>query len=171
MSVQIVTLKPGKLTNSLIDRVQKLIQKVSGSPWTHSQMVIDGVMYESTWPKFKKTKNYIPHSSENCIVQNFKTQWAEKEKGAAIAWWEYRIKTKTGYGLIKLFIMLALAKTKPFWIKIGWTPMSIDKIWGDFCSAAVDSACKFAGRDLLQGNEEFTAPGDIIKSDLLEDIK
>jgi len=169
MSVKIITLKPKKLTNSAVDRVQKLIQKVTGSPWTHTQIVIDGVMYEAIWPRFKKTQNYVEHPSENCKIQSFKESWTEREKGAAIAWWEWQIASKTGYGLVKLFIMLALAKTKPFWERVGWVPMSINAIWGDFCSASVDTACKFAGRDLLPGsNEEFTAPCDILESELLE---
>jgi len=170
MSVYIITRKPGKLGNSAMDQVQKLIQKVSGSPWTHSQMCIDGTLYEATWPLFKKTEGYVPNKSENVKVQVFKEPWTEREKGAAIAWWEYQIKRKTGYGLVKLFVYLTLAKTKPIWNKIGWCPMAINRIWGDFCSAAVDTACKFAGKDLLVGQmEEFTAPGDIITSPLLED--
>ena len=66
---------------------------------------------------------------------------------------------------------LALAKTKPFWNKIGWCPMAVDAIWGDFCSAAVDTACRFVGIDLLPNRmEEFTSPGDILESELLEEI-
>lgn len=168
--VLIITLRPKKLGNTAVDKVQVLIQKVTKSQWTHSQMVIDGVMYESAWPFFKKTENYQPNPSEYCKVHRFVEPWTEWEKTKAKAWWMYHLIRNTGYGLLKLALYLAGARTKPFWNKLGWCPMSVDRIWGDFCSAAVDNACKFAGRDLLPGTEEFTAPSDILQSKLLKEI-
>lgn len=172
MSVYIVITKPKELDpKKLSHKVLKMIQKVTGSEWTHSQMVIDGTMYESTYPFFKLTKNWDRQPNEYRIIQKFKEPLTEEEKELAVFWWRMHIALERRYGTLKLFFMLALAKTKPFWEKIGYVPFSVNRIWSDFCSGAVDNCVKYFGRDLLPGkSEEFTAPCDILASELLEDI-
>jgi len=167
---QIISLKSGVPEKWYEKFVINSIIKASGSEWTHTQILVEGVMYESTFPGgFKKTENYVFKPNKLSKIQSFKEEWTERETGALIAYWEDKIRRKIKYGVLKLFVFMFLAGTKKFWDKIGWIPMSIDAVWGDFCSAAVDNSVRFSKCDLLPGNEEYTAPGDIIESNKLEE--
>lgn len=157
-----------KLTNWVCDQ----IVKTTGSDIIHTQMQIEDTLYEYTFPDgAKKTENYtyVKDLSER---QPFIVEPTERQIGAMIAWWENEIELDNGYGLLKLFSFLLIAKSKPLWEKIGYTPMTINRIWGEFCSAAADICCKFAGLDLLPDQmEELSNPVEITESKLLGDFE
>ena len=145
-----------------------LIKKASKSKWTHTQVVIDDVLYECRYPQGFRKKNYVFTKKANNRRDFFLRDLTEKEKGAIIGYFEYNIAHNIKYGVVKLLTFCFLAPTKNLWKKLGFAPMSFDKVWGEFCSAAVDTAFRYAGIDLLPGeNEEYSSPGDVIKSHLL----
>ena len=165
-NVKLISIKNREWSHWYSNLVCNAIVKASGSPWIHSQLLVENTMYESTFPDgFRKKENYVFEQNDLNMIQGFKEDFTERELGAVIAWWEDRIKRGTKYGVLKLFVYMILRKTRKFWDLIHYTPMHNDEIWGDFCSAAVINSVLFAGRVMLPGADpEYATPGELIES-------
>ncbi len=155
---------PYKKSSSFwVNVVQKLIMKVSGSDLVHSQVYLDGYIYESApFAGFKKTK--FSGLKDRYYIGKPTKKMTEQEVLSQVPWWEYKIKNKAPYNYVRLFTCIILAWTKPFWNLIKYVPWT-HGIFGEFCSSAVDLAFKYIGWDLLPEQQEaLTAPGDLLKS-------
>lgn len=148
------------------------IKKASGSRWTHAQILIDGVLYESSiHGGFKKTEDYEFWQRVNNKQVPLHRDLTVSERAILKGWWSNKIWHKIKYSVLKLLAYVCLYKTRDFWKMINYYPMSYDKVWGDFCSAAVANSLKYLAiavndPDLDPNpdiNGEVFTPGDFDK--------
>ena len=132
-------------------------------------MWINGWIYETRHPEgFRKSEGTLTKKSGRAILEPIR-DLTETEVKAIISYFDDRIRNKSPYNYIKLFTSLLLFWSRPLWEKIKWVPFQDDKLFGDFCSSAVDSAYWFAGINILpNGYEEITTPGDFMESEFFE---
>lgn len=153
--------------------VTKLIVKVSGSPFIHVQVYLKGYTYDTSYPKGFAKRKGEPDVSKihgDVLLEPIR-DLTETEVNAMIAYFEDKINNKIKYALGKLIIFLILGFLKPIFNKIGWVPFADDRYYGEFCSAGGDEAFKFGSMDILPGQlEEYTAPGDFMKSDFFKSV-
>lgn len=147
------------------------IRKESGGPETHSQVWLDGFVYEVGWPKGFNRRKEIPSESDGKYFLVPTRELTLYEVTAMEDFYKDKIRQGIKYGTAKLLISFILSFTRPLWEKIRWMPLEDDRVWGEYCSAAVDQAFKFAGIDLLPGFEEITTPRDLTKSTFLRRTK
>ena len=146
------------------------IEYATKSPMVHTQMLIGSSIYELTIPKVKKTENYVFVKNDLNHIQEFTTQWTDKQIRGAVEWWEEQIRLDIKYGVLKLFFYILMRWSKPFWNKINWFPMAKNQQFGEFCSAAVSVCCKLQGFDFVKNSgEEAETPGDIYNSEILKE--
>ena len=141
------------------------IRKASGYSYDHTRVWIDGYIYETTTPYgFRKTKGTLTKADGRDLLEPI-IELTSAEKIAMVSYFDRRIKDNAPYNYAKLFISLLLYWSRPFFEWLKWVPFQDDKLFGDFCSSAVDEAFLFAGLDILpEGYEEITTPGDFMKS-------
>jgi hypothetical protein len=167
----IILSKSGKSDKWYVRLVIWLIVKASGYNYEHTRVYIDGWVFETRHPEgFIKTKQEIGKSENRTFLEPI-TPLTATQAMAIKSYFDDRIRNNRPYNYAKLLLALLLYKTRPFWELIKWVPFQDDKLFGDFCSAGVDEAYKFAGIDLLpDGYEEITTPGDFLKSKLLKEV-
>lgn len=140
------------------------MKKASGGPETHSQVWIDGFIYETSYPNGYGKKERTPVQSESVYFLVPTRELTDDECSAMKAFYEDKIRDRIKYATLKLLISFVIAFSRPVWEKLRWIPFQDDRLWGEYCSAAVDQAYKFAGIELLPGYEEITSPHDLTKS-------
>lgn len=147
------------------------IRKASGFPHTHTQVWIDGYIWETRHPDgFCKTKR-TPTPAENRVLLEPVRDLTKEESEGMKAFFEDKIRNNIPYNYPKLFLSFFLYWSRPFWEKIKWIPFQDDKVWGNHCSSGVDEAFMFVGIDVLpDGYEEITTPGDFTKSEFFKEI-
>ncbi len=153
--------------------VSKLICFFTNSNYTHAAIFLNGHQYESTVMNKQhgtlKTEG-MPPASRNCITLRFKEGLSEKR--LALLEWSVnqQVVQKRPYNFMKIAALALVYPTRWFWNLINWVPFQ-NEVYGSVCSVFVDASFKDAGVDLLPGeNEEYTAPGDFLKSPLLTRI-
>ena len=154
--------------------ISKLICFFTDSNYTHAAIAIDNTVYESTVMNNQNgamKTNHLPHPSRNCIYLKFKVELSQKKIELLEYYLNRKVVEKRPYNFMKIVVLMIVQPTKKFWNLIGWVPFQ-NEVYGSVCSVFVDDAFKEIEIDLLPGNiEEYTSPGDLLNSDLLEPIK
>ena len=117
-----------------------------------------------------KTKVECPETKGRKVCLIFKTPLNMTEHVQIYEVLNQSIVEAHPYNFFKLIILAFVYPTRKFWNWINWVPFQAE-CFGFVCSAYIDWVCKEIDRDLLIcENEEYTVPGDIIDSPLLEVI-
>ena len=153
--------------------VGKLICFFTKSQYVHAAIYFNGYRYESTVMNNQygtlKTKVSCPSSSRYTLLElkiplNI-TQLTDLKDVL-----NSEVVKARPYNFLKLVTLAFVYPTRKFWNWIGWVPFQ-HEFFGNVCSVFVDQVFKDIGIDLLPGNnEEYTVPGDFVKSGLLEII-
>lgn len=164
------------------DLVTNMIERVSGSPYIHTQIYLRGKVYEITYPAGLIVSEYPGRATQSRGIDAKGREWADltleptEELSALLTdvvidkmidYFQAQEVFGVKYGLGKLVIFLLLGFTKPAWTwiyqKTGFEPFRNNIVWGEFCSALPDEMAKYAGIDMFPGeSEQYTAPGDWI---------
>lgn len=143
-----------------------LIEYFTGMPYVHVEVWCKGHRYGSVKGGPRKTTT-VPNRNGTVFLQP-REELTEKQKEAMNEYLERMLSRP--YNVFKLVSLALVYPTRWFWNWIGWVPFEKD-VFGVVCSVYVDEAYKAAGIDLLPGrSEEYTSPGDFLKSELLEKV-
>lgn len=153
--------------------VSRLICFFTNSNYTHAAIGIGKTLYESTVMSHKngalKSVGFPP-KSRNCVYLEFKLPLPDKEIKQIKALLEQKVVEKRPYNFMKIAVLTFVYPTRRFWRWLNWVPFQ-NEVFGSVCSVFVDENFKQIGIDLLPGeNEEYTAPGDFLKSKLLTSV-
>ena len=135
--------------------VQKLIQKITQSPWTHAALYIDGHTWDADWPEVQVLKGlekadlYLePIDPLNPQEYRRMLNYVESAYGER---WQYNAP--------KLFVLALVYPLRKFFSWLGWVPF--DKwIYGEVCSGFVAEAWRST---LRMDAEGWEAPGDLFE--------
>jgi len=149
----------------------KLVHAVTGSWYYHAALWIDGYIYEET-AYFDKNKNWISGARkrksglEGDIYKLIDDAIVDEER--VRDWAEQMIRINEPYNFPLLIAMPIIYPLRWLWRILNWSPFNL-AVFGDICSSFVDKSLKAGGIDLLpEQNERYTTPGDIAKSEILE---
>ena len=152
--------------------VSYLITVFTGQSYTHAGIYFKGSLYQSTVLKNKNgvmKSEYNPADNEFTTSLVFRIPLNMAQHNALKDTLNTKLVEHLPYNYLKLFVLMLVYPTRWFWNKIGWVPFQ-SEFFGNVCSVFVDSTFKDIGIDLLpDNNEEYTAPGDFLKSKLLEE--
>lgn len=140
----------------------KWIVRASKSPFIHGQVMLNGVVYESTFPvgvtKGRKPNDLLYYGDKVLTFsrppEEGHPELTEIEVNKMTEYFEYRIKRKVPYATFKLIFYLMFRWTKPLWDKLNWYPFADDFKYGEFCFAIIENAFKHAGIDIAPGKSE-----------------
>jgi len=151
--------------------LQRTIQKVTGSPYTHVAVFCNGITWESTmWVKgivihsgVKMTSGMDEHAD---VYLNPHRELTASERNLMLGYLTRMVNYDRPYNVLKLVTMAITYRLRP-------SLLPFDAEWlGQVCSTLVDKAYKEAGIDLLPDEDEgLTAPGDFLKSAFFSPMK
>jgi len=155
--------------------ISKAIAYFTGMPYAHVSGYIQGFTFTSSvWWSGLWFKSGIYISIGAREADEYWQPIRELTPGEKLAILRYFIDSvnkRRPYNFGKFLVLAIVYPTRRFWEKIGWVPFSA-AFFGDVCSIVWDEAYKGANWDLLpRQSEEYTVPGDIRKSKLLEKVE
>ena len=135
--------------------LQRIIQDVTKSEYTHAAIYCEGCIYEADWPKVKV---HVTPPQEPDLLLEPETPLSDIEKKRMWNYLENAYAEEWEYNIPKLVILWIVYPLRKLFSWLKWMPF--DKwIYGEICSGLVQEAWRATHR---MDPENWTAPGDFI---------
>ena len=165
MRIQVLLHKIDTKEKGFSNFVNKCIGFFTVSKYWHVSIVLGNYRYESGHPRGVSKTTSIPTHK---FITNKYIEVTDEQLAKMIAYAEKTLTDNIRYNYYKLFILALFHPTQFIWNKLKWMPFS-NNFFGMVCSVYVREIFLAGGIDILPWQyKEITAPGDFLKTGLLE---